>query len=87
MAHAGHEQQLKGLKPSQRLSQGLGLWRVLSFFRLQVSEGLQAPLCLATHTEKSAFGSGFRGKQKGKLRLLKPMTNPRTQALKLLEEG
>src|SRR5215831_1778591 len=87
IAHEGHEKQLQGLQPSQRLSQGLGLWRVLSFFRLQVCEGLQAPLCLATRAEKSAFGSGFRGQQKGKARLLKTVANPCTQALKLLKEG
>jgi hypothetical protein len=60
---------------------------MLAFFHLQVSEGVKAPLYLSTHTEKSAFGSGLRGKQKGKSRLLKPVAHARAQALKLLEEG
>src|SRR5215475_1892401 len=87
IAHEGHEKQLKGLEASQRLSQGGDLGRGLAFFRLQVREGLKAPLCLSTRTEKSAFGSGFRGQQKGKSRLLKTLANPRAQTLKLLEEG
>src|SRR5512132_3695248 len=87
MAHEGHEKQLKGLEASQRLSQGGDIGRGLSFFHLQVSEALKAPLCLSTRTEKSAFGSGFRGQQKGKSRLLKTVANPRAQALKPLAEG
>jgi hypothetical protein len=48
---------------------------------------VQAPLCLATRTEKAAFGSGFRGQQKSKSRLLKTVAHPRAQPLKLLEDG
>src|SRR6516225_8622626 len=72
---------------SQRLSQSRGLWSGLSFLRLQIRDRSKAPLCLATRTEKSAFGSSFRGQQKGKARLLKTLVHPRAQALKLLEEG
>src|SRR5207244_11752270 len=85
IADEGHERQLQVLEAVQRVSQGGDVGRGLSFFRLQVSEGLKPPLCLSTHTEKSAFGSGFRGQQKGKSRLLKTLANPRAQALKLLE--
>jgi hypothetical protein len=60
---------------------------MLSFFRLQVREGLKAPLGLSTDTEKSAFSSCLRGKQKGKRGLLKPLANERAESLKLLEEG
>src|SRR6516162_9643972 len=87
IAHEGHEKQLKGLEASQRLSQSRGLWSGLSFLRLQIRDRSKAPLCLATRTEKSAFGSSFRGQQKGKARLLKTLVHPRAQALKLLEEG
>src|SRR5262249_21953902 len=87
IAHEGHQKQLKRFETSQRLSQSRGLWRMLAFFRLQVSEGLQAPPRLSTHIEKAAFGSCLRGKQKGELRLLKPKANPCAEGLKLLEEG
>jgi hypothetical protein len=87
IAHEGQEKQLQGLEASQRLSQGGDLGRGLSFFPLQVSEGVQAPLCLSTGPEKSAFGAGFRGQQKSKSRLLKTVAHPRAQALKLLKKG
>ena len=60
---------------------------MLSFFLLQIGDGAKAPLCLAAYIEKSAFGSGLRWEQKGKLRLLKTVANTRAQGLKLLEEG
>jgi hypothetical protein len=87
IALEGGVKQLKRLEASQRMSQGGDIGRDLSFFCLQVREGLKAPLCLSTHTEKPAFGSGLGGQQKGKLRLLKPVANARAQALKLLKEG
>ena len=85
--HEGGEKHLQRLEASQCQSQSRGLWRTLSFFPLQVREGLQAPLSLSTHTEKSTFGSGLRGKHKGKSRVLKPVAHARAQALKVLEEG
>jgi len=87
IAHEGHEKQLKGLEASQRLSQSRGLWSGLSFLRLPRRARSQAPLCLAPHTETSAFGSSLRGQQKGQTRLLKTLAHPRAQALQLLEEG
>jgi hypothetical protein len=87
MAHAGHAKQRKGLEASQRLRQGGDIGRGLSCFRLPVGEGLKAPLCLPPRTEQSAFGSGWRGQQKGQSRLLKTLAHPRAQALKLLAEG
>ena len=68
------------------MSQGSGLGSVLSFFRFQIRDRSKPPLGLSTHTEKSTFSSGFRGQQKGKPSLLKPLANPATEALKLLEK-
>ena len=87
IAHEDGEKRLKRLESSEQISQGGGLWRLRSFFLLQISNRSKTPLCLPTHTQKSAFGSGLRGKQKGESRLLKTLANTRAQGLKLLEEG
>src|SRR5688572_12009252 len=68
------------------MSQGSGLGGVLSVLLFQIHDPSRPPLCLSTHTEKSTFASGFRGQQKGQRRLLKPLANPSTEALKLLEK-
>jgi hypothetical protein len=85
LAHEGHQQQRTRLEPSQRLSQSGDFRSVRLFLRLQVREGLQAPLGLSTDTQKSAFGAGLRGPQKGQQGLLKPLAHARAEGLKLLE--
>src|SRR4051794_16365392 len=87
IAYEGGEKHRKRLEASQRISEGVSLWRSLAFLLIQIRDRSQSPLRLPTHTEKSAFGSGFRGQQKGKLRLLQPVTHACAQTLKLMEEG